>query len=51
MYSLDCAYYKKSFSSIDSLLEDIISSGMDPNYEITFNEEPTGELAIDHIVF
>jgi hypothetical protein len=51
MYSLDCAYYKKSFSSIEALLEDIISSGMDPNYEITFNEEPTGELAIDHIVF
>jgi hypothetical protein len=24
---------------------------MDPSYEITFNEEPTGELAIDHIVF
>jgi hypothetical protein len=51
MYSLDCAYYKKSFSSIDSLLEDIITSGMDPNYEITFNEEPTGELAIDLITF
>ena len=51
MYSLDCAYYKKSFSSIDSLLEDIITSGMDPSYEITFNEEPTGELAIDLITF
>jgi hypothetical protein len=24
---------------------------MDPSYEITFNEEPTGELAIDLITF
>ena len=51
MYSLDSAYYKKSFSSFDALIEDIISSGMDPNYEITFNDEPTGDFAIDHIVF
>ena len=51
MYSLDSAYYKKSFSSFDALIEDIISSGMDPNYEITFNGKPTGELAIDLITF
>ena len=51
MYSLKCTYYKKSFSSFDALIEDIISSGMDPSYEITFNDKPTGELAIDHIVF
>jgi hypothetical protein len=51
MYSLDSAYYKKSFTTIDALIEDIITSGMDPSYEITFNEEPTGELAIDHIIF
>jgi hypothetical protein len=51
MYSLDSAYYKKSFTTIDALIEDIITSGMDPSYEITFNEEPTGELAIDLITF
>jgi hypothetical protein len=51
MYSLDSAYYNKSFYSINDLIQDIITSGMDPNYEITFNEEPTGELAIDLISF
>ena len=49
MYSLDCTYYTKSFSSIDELIQDIIISGMDPNYEITFNSKGTGELAFDLI--
>ena len=49
MYSLDCTYYTKSFSSIDELIQDIITSGMDPNYEITFNGESTGENAFDLI--
>jgi hypothetical protein len=51
MYSLDCDYYTKQFSSIDELLMDIAISGMDPNYEITFNGKPTGELAIDLLQF
>tara|TARA_B100000497_G_scaffold35760_1_gene41948 strand:+ start:2137 stop:2292 length:156 start_codon:yes stop_codon:yes gene_type:complete len=51
MYSLNCSYYKKRFSTIEELLEDIASSGMDPNYEITKDGEPTGEEAIDLIVF
>jgi len=51
MYSLDCAYYTKEFSSIDALIDNIMTSGMDPNYEITFNGKPTGELAIDLIQF
>ncbi len=51
MYSLDCNYYTKQFSSIDELLMDIAISGMDPNYEITFNGNPTGELAIDLLEF
>lgn len=51
MYSLDCSYYSRQFSSIDELINDIISSGMDPNYQITFNGKPTGELAIDLIQF
>jgi hypothetical protein len=51
MYSLKCSYYKKEFSSIDELINDVILSGMDPNYEITFNGRGTGEFAIDLIQF
>jgi hypothetical protein len=51
MYSLDCNYYTKKFSTIDELLTDVVLSGMDPNYEITFNGKPTGELAIDLLQF
>ena len=50
-YSLDCSYYDKEFDSIDELIDDIASSGMDPNYEITCNGLGTGENAIDYIVF
>ena len=46
-YSLDCSYYDKEFDSIDELIDDIASSGMDPNYEITKNGKGTGELAIE----
>ena len=46
-YSLDCNYYDKEFDSIDELIDDIASSGMDPNYEITKNNKGTGELAIE----
>jgi len=51
MYSLDCNYYTREFLSIEELLDDIIISGMDPNYSITFNGEATGEMAIDLIQF
>jgi hypothetical protein len=51
MYSLKCSYYKKEFSSIDELINDVILSGMDPNYEITFNGRGTGEIAADLIQF
>ena len=51
MYSLDCSYYTKTFLSIGELIEDVISSGMDPNYEITRDGKKTGELAIDLIQF
>jgi hypothetical protein len=51
MYSLDCNYYTKQFSTIDELLTDVAISGMDPNYEITFNGNPTGDLAIDLLQF
>ena len=51
MYSLDCSYYKKEFNTIDELINDITISGMDPNYEITHNGKPTGEMAIELIMF
>ena len=50
-YSLDCNYYDKEFDSIDELIDDIASSGMDPNYEITCNGISTGDIAIDMIPF
>ena len=46
-YSLDCSYYNKKVITLDELLDDIASSGMDPNYEITKNGKGTGELAIE----
>lgn len=51
MYGLKCSYYTKTFRTIDELLEDILTSGMDPNYEITINGEGTGEDACDLIQF
>jgi len=50
-YSLDCSYYDKEFDSLDELIDDIASSGMDPNYEITCNGNGIGEEAIDMIPF
>ena len=50
-YSLNCSYYDKEFDSIDELIDDIASSGMDPNYEITCNGINTGDIAIDMIPF
>jgi hypothetical protein len=44
MYSLDCSYYTKEFTTIDELIEDVLSSGMDPNYEITRDGKLTGEI-------
>ena len=50
-FSLDCDYYNGEFDSVNDLINDIASSGMDPNYEITCNGLGTGENAIDYIVF
>ena len=49
MYTLDCSYYTKSFSTLNELLDDILNSGMDPNYDILFNNKSTGETAWDLI--
>jgi hypothetical protein len=51
MYSLDCKYYDKEFETIDELINDVINSGMDPNYEITKSGKCTGEFIIDLIIF
>ena len=50
MDSLDCNYYKREFDNVNDLINDVIVSGMDPNYEITFNGISTSEMAIDYIV-
>ena len=50
-YSLDCSYYNEEFDSVNDLINDIASSGMDPNYEITCNGINTGELAIELLPF
>jgi hypothetical protein len=51
MYSLNCSYYTKQFPTLNELVNDIMISGMDPNYEITRNGEGIGEEAIDYITF
>ena len=51
MYSLDCNYYKKEFHNIGELINDVMISGMDPNYEITFNGTPTNEFLTDYFEF
>lgn len=51
MYGLICGYYHKTFKTIDLLIGDIIESGMDPNYEISFNGKGIGETAVDLMVF
>jgi hypothetical protein len=49
MYSLDCSYYTAEFETLEELIEAATINGMDPNYEITFNGEGTGEQLIDLI--
>jgi hypothetical protein len=51
MYSLDCVYYQKEFSTLSELIADALSSGMDPNYEITRNGKCTGEMLCDLITY
>ena len=51
MYSLNCEYYEKEFNYLHELIDDVLMSGMDPNYEIIRNGKPTGELVIDLIGF
>jgi hypothetical protein len=50
-YTLKCSYYKKQFNTMQELLDDIISSGMDPNYWVYKNGKSIGSKAIDLIQF
>tara|TARA_R110000751_G_scaffold38104_1_gene91695 strand:+ start:248 stop:403 length:156 start_codon:yes stop_codon:yes gene_type:complete len=50
MYSLNCIYYTKEFKSINELIDDVIINGMDPSYEITFNNKETGEFINELII-
>jgi hypothetical protein len=53
-YSLDCSYYTKEFSTkefpMEKLLENIVATGMDPNYEIVMNGKLTGLTAAEALV-
>lgn len=49
MYTLLCSYYQKEFSTIDQLIDDILATGMDPNYEIIKDGIPQGETAWDYM--
>ena len=51
MYSLDCSFFSETFDSIDELINYVIRSVSDPNYEITKNGKPTGEMVIDLMMF
>jgi hypothetical protein len=51
VYTLDCKYWENEFYSVDALINAVIESGMDPNYEIMCNGESTGEKVSDLIVF
>ena len=51
MYGLKCDYYTKQFNTMDELIDDVIASGMDPNYEITRDGKGTGEQVSDLIQY
>ena len=51
VYTLNCKYWENEFYSVDALINAVIESGMDPNYEIMCNGESTGEKVSDLIVF
>ena len=50
MYSLDCSYFKEEFNSLEELIDRVMYSGMDPNYEVTKNGKGIGEYLEDFIV-
>lgn len=51
MYSLDCSYYTKEFDTLDELIDEVMYSGMDPNYEITKDGVGIGEKLRDFLEY
>jgi hypothetical protein len=51
MYSLNCSYYEREFNTLNELMDDVVFSGMDPNYEITKDGVGTGEMVSDIIQY
>lgn len=51
VYGLKCSYYHKTFNSIMELVDDVVTSGMDPNVKITRNGKVTNERPIDLIQY
>ncbi len=51
MYSLDCNYFDKEFTTMDELIDYVMESGMDPSVPITKDGEVTGEKPIDLFEF
>jgi hypothetical protein len=49
MFTLDSTFYNKSFNDFVDLINDVLDSGMDPNCEILFNGEPSGEFVADYL--
>ena len=51
MYSLDCSYYTAEFATVAELLNHILISGQDPDYEVTRDGKGTGYTAADLITY
>ena len=50
-FGLDCDYYKGTFDTVQELLDNVLSSGMDPNYNITENGVDSGQCLADLIQY
>lgn len=51
MYTINNPIYCKHYSSIEELIIDVINHGIDPDQEILFDGEPTGENLSDYLDF
>lgn len=50
-WTLKCSYYNKTFPTLQLLVEDVINSGMDPNYKVVYNGKTTSDKIIDLILY
>ena len=51
MYSLEYNDYTSEFSTIEELVNDIVSKGLDPSIEITKNGKKIGQDLISFMIF